>query len=365
MNSLNNQQILGGFIRRLLDTERVIPYNPHFMDHELRSANNEISFMPAVKDLKHRVLLNPGEWAASYAEHPNPKYKHTSNVMLMRGTEYGVIIVYGVKAQYDQRQAKNGNGFKTEYLGPVPRLNTTTAFTMAMMRHFKRIGKPVSLIGSEAIALEWIFSANFNQDLVDQAKADSEAGVALGDGLPSKQASKRPGNGKAPQFAKPAGHNPTANKPQHRKPNAVVGVPGSFRKEPTQSKRNVAHIQIPANTPNPQQVVEQAVNGLAMAVDMRDSKPAGKHPQEIIPKDATPTPNQVMQGQQGIELHAHPMDIVPCRANNFQGRKATEEEKKDFAEKIEEGEPIGLIDSSMAGLDSIPDLGAHTQHANA
>lgn len=253
---INNQQVVGGFLKAILATERQIPYNPKFMDHELRLSENRISFMSIVNDPVRRIILSPGDRAITRATHPHPRHADTSNIILMQGTQYGLVVVFGREKSYDQCRITG------KFIGDLPKLHAGTAFTMAMLRHFKHIGNPISLIGSEVVALEWLFSDSFTKDIAEQAARDKAAGVAVGDGLPPK-------------------------------------APSSYL--------------VKAN---------------------RAATPSAKTARHSAPTVKLPPP--------------HPMDIMPCRANNFKGRPATEQEKVDYAERVRTDKPIGEIEVRAA-----------------
>lgn len=178
MEQTNNQQIVGGFIRALLATQTLIRYNGKFMDHAKRLATKETDFMNIVDHPNHRVILKPEEWAITRSVHPLEKYSHTNQVILMRGTDYGILVMFGPEAQYDQKQV----GKAIKFVGPIPKLHTTMAFRMAAMRFFKRTQGKALLLGADEAILNWIFSPTFQSDLAEQARLDVAAGLKLGDG---------------------------------------------------------------------------------------------------------------------------------------------------------------------------------------
>lgn len=187
MHNTNNQMILKGFLEAVLAAPKQIKYNPQFMDHKARVERDEINFINVISHPKLRIVLRAGEFAVTRATHPNPRFVDSSNVILVRGTQYGAIAMFGIESQYSVNE-------KTRHVsGPVPRLHAGRAFLMAADRHFKRKGVPFNIMHHpEQQLLEWIFSPTFAVDLAEQAKLDKAAGIALGDGLPPKPPRARP-----------------------------------------------------------------------------------------------------------------------------------------------------------------------------
>lgn len=186
MNNINNQNILTGFFNAVQTAEKQIKYNPQYMDHKLRVEKNEIDFMNAITHPALRIVLKVGEFAVTRATHPNPRFAKASNVLLLRGTQYGTLCLFGKESEYKRNE-------KTAVVtGPIPRLHATRAFLMAADRYFKRQGIPFSLQTGEMMLINWIFSDTFATDLAEQAKLDLAAGIKLGDGMPPKPPYKRP-----------------------------------------------------------------------------------------------------------------------------------------------------------------------------
>lgn len=200
--NINNQNILNGFLNTILDIDenegKRIKYNPQFMDHKLRVEKGEIDFMNVITHPNIRIVLRVNEFALTRAEHPNPRFAKASNVILLRGTQYGTIALFGKEAEY-KRDAKT-----KDVHGPLPRLHATRAFLMAADRFFRRKGIPFSLQTGEVMLVNWIFSESFTDDLLEQAKLDTANKIELGDGMPPKPPyKKKPVN----PDAKAADHN--------------------------------------------------------------------------------------------------------------------------------------------------------------
>ena len=286
MEQTNNQHIVGGFIRNLVATQLIITYNGKFMDHEKRLASKETDFMNIVSHPHYRIILKPNEWALTRAEHPLEKYKHTNQVILMRGTVYGIIVMFGPEAQYDQKLVKGVPMF----FGPIPKLHATSSFRMMTMRFFKRTTGKALLLGADEQIMAWIFSPNFQKELDEQIRIDKVQGIQVTDGLPPRtraphhvQMARTPNpNAKSEQKAvakppvKAKGH-PLDIIPNRA--NAFKGTPYS-EQTPEQkaagqailtpaSKREIANlinaksngrtqinVQLDENEPNPHKVVE-------------------------------------------------------------------------------------------------------------
>lgn len=212
MNTINNQKILAGFIGEILGAEKQIKYNAQYMDHKARVERDEINFMNVITHPTIRIVLRTNEFAVTRAVHPNPRFARASNVILMRGTQYGLIAMFGKEAEYKQKADKT-------VTGPLPGLHTTRAFLMAASRFFKRRGIEFHLQTSELQLLNWIFSDSFTADLEEQAREDVKAGIALGDGLPPKPPYKRPANKVATAGSAPSND---AKFERREKPNKVV-----------------------------------------------------------------------------------------------------------------------------------------------
>jgi hypothetical protein len=179
MKNIDSQRIVAGFLETAIATKKQIKYNPLFMDHERRVVHGEINFMPAIIHPNVRVILNPNEFAISRSIHPNPKLAHANNIILMRGTQYGLIVMFGREHDYLQVGS-------TRY-STLPRLHAGRSFMMAAMRFFNRKNDPINLSDCEGRLLDWVFSPTFKADLTEQVAIDKKAGVALGDGLPPRE----------------------------------------------------------------------------------------------------------------------------------------------------------------------------------
>jgi len=190
--SLEEQNVLQRFHAGFRDAQVNIAFRPIFMERD--ASGQGMSFMPIITHPMKRVVLKPNEVARMHAVHPDPKKSHFNNMILMIGTEYGVIVMHGREKDYHV----NGKG---TVQGPLPKLHTTTRFLGAALRFFTRTRRGKT---SDSELLVWICSDNFTSDIEEQARLDrlEEARLKslnahqnlLGDGLPPRIRQQHPVN---------------------------------------------------------------------------------------------------------------------------------------------------------------------------
>lgn len=289
----NNQQIVHGFLSAIMATDRKIPYHANYLDTKLYMDKGEINFMYVITDPTYRVALKAGADAVMVASNDHPKFKHPEYVLLIRGTPYGILVVYGRKDTYSM-----SNDGSTAF-GQMPELHVTGAFMNAAMRYFARQNKEFRLINGTEQLLSWIFSPNFMADIVEQTQIDKTNGIAVGDGLPPK-----------PNW-------------ERRQAKASEGVNAGRRNtdRPIQTKGNS----------KPEQQRNHPQGGKPNYTKMTIHESKGGNPKGGNPAQ-TRSLQQKTAKKEKPPIGSHPLDILPCRANGFKGTPYSEQAAEQKAE---------------------------------
>jgi hypothetical protein len=200
-------------------TKKTIRYNNAYMDHELRVTRKQIDFMNIITHPTLRVILRSGESAIMRCVHPNEKLAHLNNLILMVGSPYGLVVMYGLEKSY--YETKDGS---EAVIGPIPTMHATTTFWMMFRRFVQRTGRYNKDVPTEGI-MKWVLSKDFRKDIQDQVQCDKQAGLEISDGLPAKppRPAPKPKQSTEPAAAKPA--KPANRRPEGKKSPKVQTYP--------------------------------------------------------------------------------------------------------------------------------------------
>lgn len=177
------------FVKAAESTQRTVKYNQRYMDTRAYYERREVNYMNVITHPRLRVALKPGQLAVMRTIPANQNYKHLSNLLLMIGTLYGTVVLFGQANQYHKVDNED------LITGPTPRMHATGNF-WGMVRRHRNNG---SFAIDEAEVAEWVLSENFRKDIGEYFQRDKADGHPIGDGLPPKLPRE---NSQKPQQAK-------------------------------------------------------------------------------------------------------------------------------------------------------------------
>ncbi len=215
MSQINNQEqikqadkllagrslVINAFVKSIIDVTRELTFKHKYVDYQ-KFRDGSIDLSTIVFDENDRLIFTPGEQAVMNAVYTVGKFSIPPRAVLLTGTEYGLVVMHGVRDSYAP--------YKGKIIGDMPVLHTTLALRQATMRHLRRIGavgKSNAAYASDAEVMEWVSSPTFRAEIEEQVTIDQANGLEIGDGM--KLFERKP-------FAKPA--KKQYQKPQHKKP---------------------------------------------------------------------------------------------------------------------------------------------------
>lgn len=191
MNLINNQEktkrgahlvaslerILNGFLKTVLQEKRELSFKRNYINYE-KFCSNTIDISSIVFGENDRLIFQPAEQAFMKAVFTAGKRTMSPRVVLLVGTEYGLVVMHGERDTYGTHKGK--------VHGDLPTLHTTLALRSAIMRHKLRtglVGKGHVPYASDMDVMDWMFSENFRTEILAQVEDDKLNGIAVGDGM--------------------------------------------------------------------------------------------------------------------------------------------------------------------------------------